>query len=85
VKVSWQITGVRQDAYAKSHPLVVEQQKEARLGGHYIHSELYGAPPEKQIEWARNPQLMKRMKDIQEKQAKITVMVFHSFLVLEIE
>jgi hypothetical protein len=27
VKVSWQITAVRQDSYAKAHPLVVEQQK----------------------------------------------------------
>jgi trimeric autotransporter adhesin len=29
VEVSWQITAVRQDAYAKSHPLVVEQEKPA--------------------------------------------------------
>jgi hypothetical protein len=29
VKVSWQITAVRQDAYAKTHPLVVEQDKPA--------------------------------------------------------
>ena len=27
VKVSWQITAVRRDSYAKAHPLVVEQQK----------------------------------------------------------
>src|SRR5581483_4488123 len=25
VKVSWQVTGVRKDAYAKAHPLPVEQ------------------------------------------------------------
>ncbi|HLW88205.1 MAG TPA: hypothetical protein VKR57_06900, partial [Terriglobales bacterium] len=62
VKVSWQVTSVRQDAYAKAHPLVVEQGKEARLRGFYIHPELYGAPPEKQIEWARHPQLMKHQQ-----------------------
>jgi trimeric autotransporter adhesin len=62
VEVSWQVTGVRQDAFAKSHPLVVEQQKEARLRGYYIHPELYGAPAEKQIEWARHPQMMKRLR-----------------------
>jgi len=33
VKVSWQVTAVRQDAYAKAHPLVVEQQKDDRLQG----------------------------------------------------
>jgi hypothetical protein len=40
---------VRQDPYAKANPLVVEQEKDARLRGFYIHPELYGAPPEKQI------------------------------------
>ena len=62
VEVSWQITGVRQDAFAKAHPLVVEEKKDARLQGFYIHPELYGAPEEKQIEWARHPQMMKQMK-----------------------
>jgi hypothetical protein len=68
VEVSWQITGVRQDAYAKAHPLVVEEQKEARLRGFYTHPELYGAPPEKQIEWARHPELMKRMQETRARQ-----------------
>ena len=27
VKVSWQVTGIRQDAFAKAHPLAVEQEK----------------------------------------------------------
>lgn len=65
VKVSWQVTGVRQDAFAKAHPLVVEQQKDARVRGFYIHPELYGAPQERQIEWARHPGLMTQMKEKQ--------------------
>jgi hypothetical protein len=69
VKVSWLVTGVRQDAYAKSHPLVVEQEKDARLRGFYIHPDLYGAPEEKQIEWARHPQMMKQMKETSSNQA----------------
>jgi hypothetical protein len=68
VEVSWQVTGLRQDAYAKAHPLVVEQEKEARLRGFYVHPELYGAPAEKQIEWARHPQMMKKIKEMQAKQ-----------------
>ena len=71
VEVSWQVTGVRQDAYAKAHPLGVEQEKEARLRGYYIHPELYGAPPEKQIEWARHPQAMKQMKEKRAKQLAV--------------
>ena len=68
VKVSWQVTGVRQDAFAKAHPLVVEEEKEARLKGFYIHPELYGAPEEKQIEWARHPQIMKKIKETRARQ-----------------
>jgi len=68
VKVSWQITGVRQDAYAKTHPLVVEQEKPARERGYYIHPELYGQPAEKQTEWGRHPQQMQHMKQVREQQ-----------------
>jgi hypothetical protein len=41
---------------------VVEEEKDARLKGFYIHPDLYGAPQEKQIEWARHPEMMKQMK-----------------------
>jgi hypothetical protein len=68
VKVSWQVTGVRQDAYAKAHPLVVEQEKLTRMRGFYIRPELYGAPPEKQIEWARHPHMMQKIKEAQARQ-----------------
>jgi hypothetical protein len=64
VEVSWQITGVRQDAYAKAHPLVVEQAKDARERGHYIHPELYGAPEEQSIDWARHPAMMQKMQEM---------------------
>jgi hypothetical protein len=62
VEVSWQITAVRQDAYAKAHPLVVEEMKPAREVGFYQHPELFGQPKEKQTEWGRNPKGMQRME-----------------------
>jgi hypothetical protein len=68
VEVSWQVTGVRQDVYAKANPLVVEQEKSNRERGYYIHPELYGAPEEKGIEWARNPRWMQQAKDQRTKQ-----------------
>jgi trimeric autotransporter adhesin len=68
MKVSWQVTGVRQDAFAKAHPLEVEVDKPGSERGFYIHPELYGAPEEKGMEWARNPQLMKQRKEMREKQ-----------------
>jgi hypothetical protein len=42
MKVSWQVTGVRQDAYTKMHPLVVESAKEGEDRGLYIHPEAFG-------------------------------------------
>jgi hypothetical protein len=70
MKVSWQVTGVRQDAWEKAHPMAVEMAKPPNERGYYINPDLFGEPPEKAIDWARHPQLMKRMKDTQEKQVK---------------
>src|SRR5271157_4626983 len=36
VKVSWQVTGIRQDPWANAHRIPVEEQKDARDRGHYI-------------------------------------------------
>jgi hypothetical protein len=46
VKVSWQVTGVRQDAYAVAHPLQVEVDKQGDERGKFLHPELFGMPPE---------------------------------------
>ncbi len=62
VEVSWQVTGVRHDAYAMANPLVVEEEKDARVRGFFIHPELYGARPERQIQWARHPRIMKKVQ-----------------------
>jgi hypothetical protein len=40
VKVSWQVTGIRHDAYANAHRVQVEEQKPPREQGHYLHPEL---------------------------------------------
>lgn len=48
-KVSWQVTGVRQDAYAKAHRINVEEEKPAQERGHYLHPELFGATEKEAI------------------------------------
>jgi len=68
VEISWQVTGIRQDAWANAHRVPVEAPKLGREAGHYLHPELYGAPEEASIEWARHPEMMKRMKEMREKQ-----------------
>ena len=62
MKVSWQVTGIRQDAYAKAHPLQVEVDKPEKERGYYIHPELYGQPKEKGVEWAHHPQQMRQLE-----------------------
>jgi len=69
VKVSWQVTGIRQDAWANAHRIPVEEEKNARERGHYIHPELYGASEEAGIQWALHPEMMKRMKEMRQEQS----------------
>jgi hypothetical protein len=44
VKVSWQVTGIRQDAFANAHRIQTEVEKAPADRGHYLHPELFGAP-----------------------------------------
>jgi len=63
VKVSWQVTGIRQDAWANAHRIPVEQEKPQLERGFYLHPELFGAPEEKGVLWARDPKVMKQWKE----------------------
>jgi hypothetical protein len=42
VKVSWQVTGIRHDAYANAHRIPVTEQKPSSEQGTYLHPDLYG-------------------------------------------
>ncbi len=44
VEVSWQVTGIRQDAFANAHRIPVETEKAPADRGHYLYPELVGAP-----------------------------------------
>jgi hypothetical protein len=69
IEVSWQITGIRQDAWANAHRIPVEQDKPERERGYYLHPSLFNQPEEKGVEWARNPRLMRQLKEKREKAA----------------
>jgi len=47
VKVSWQVTGIRQDPWAEANRIVVEEEKPAEEQGTYLHPEAYGLPESK--------------------------------------
>ncbi len=70
VEVSWQVTGIRQDAWANAHRIPVEQAKSDEERGHYLHPELFNQPEEKSVEWARHPELMQQMKEAREQMNK---------------
>jgi hypothetical protein len=44
VEVSWQITGIRHDAYANVYRIAVEEDKTAQEQGYYLHREVFGQP-----------------------------------------
>jgi len=67
VKVSWQVTGIRQDAWANKNRIPVEEPKPDRERGYYIHPKLYEQPEERNVEWARRPELMNRVGMMKQK------------------
>ncbi len=42
IEVSWQVTGIRNDAYARNNPLEVEVEKEKEKRGTYLHPKAFG-------------------------------------------
>lgn len=55
MKVSWQVTGIRHDAYADAHRIPVEQNKPADERGTYIHPELFGKPASSGLDRKERP------------------------------
>jgi hypothetical protein len=62
VKVSWQVTGIRQDAWANKNRIKVEEDKSEKERGHYLHPEALGKAEERGVEWANRPELMREIK-----------------------
>jgi hypothetical protein len=60
MKVSWMVTGIRQDVWANAHRIPVEEAKPAQERGYYLHPELYGQPPQKSTAWVQHPEVMKK-------------------------
>jgi hypothetical protein len=63
LEVSWQVTGIRRDAWADKYRIKVEEEKPERDRGFYLHPELFNQSEEKSVEWARSPEMMKQVKE----------------------
>ena len=57
VKVSWQVTGIRNDPYARDKRLPVEKLKRTDEIGKYIYPEGYGKGPESLLDILKPTQL----------------------------
>ncbi|MEW6207715.1 MAG: hypothetical protein AB1631_05065 [Acidobacteriota bacterium] len=60
VEVSWQVTGVRQDGWAKKNRIQVEVEKSERERGYYLHPEAFDQPAERGVEWERQARRKKQ-------------------------
>ncbi len=55
LKVSWQVTGIRQDPWANDHRIAVEEDKSPEERGKYLHPESYGLPDTMGVDYDRMP------------------------------
>jgi hypothetical protein len=55
-RVSWQVTGIRQDAWANANRIAVEQDKPEAERGLYLHPEVIGLPDELSVTRLRSPE-----------------------------
>ena len=60
MKVCWQVTGIRNDAWAQAHPFQAEEEKPDAEKGHYLHPRLFGHDLAKSVHWQRHQDTVKR-------------------------
>jgi hypothetical protein len=62
MKVSWQVTGIRQDAWANKNRIRVEEVKPEKERGYFLHPEVFGQSEERGIWWAQQPDTLRQIK-----------------------
>lgn len=55
MRVSWQVTGIRQDAFAKAHPIIPEVNKSGNERGYFLHPAELGKPIAKSLVELKGP------------------------------
>lgn len=57
VKLSWQVTGIRQDAYANAHRIPIEEDKLEPERGTYLHPTEHGRPAAAGVDYDRTQRM----------------------------
>jgi len=60
LEVSWQVTGIRKDAWAEKNRIPVEEEKTGDERGRYLHPDAFGQPKEQGIGWIHKPKVPTR-------------------------
>ncbi|NQT26266.1 hypothetical protein HQ585_12990 [candidate division KSB1 bacterium] len=64
LKVSWQVTGIRQDAFANANRIKVELEKSVDERGKYLHTDAMGLPESASLDYNRNMKMVESHKSI---------------------
>jgi hypothetical protein len=62
VEVSWQVTGIRQDAWANDNRIRVEEEKSEKERGLYLHPEAFKQSEEKSVLTVQFPERARELK-----------------------
>ena len=73
MKVSWQVTGIRKDAYAEAHRIPVEEEKAGKEKGKYLHPTEHGAPASLGMHYEEQQKMAAEREKMKEEQAKMEV------------
>jgi len=71
VEVSWQVTGIRKDAWARTHPMAVELTKSPGERGKYLNPDAYGLARDKAMyaDPDQSPEAQAKIKSYEESKA----------------
>jgi hypothetical protein len=64
VEVSWQVTGIRKDAFADKYRIPVEQIRNEAERGYLLHPDAFNQPEERGVAWARNGAAMRQIQEM---------------------
>ncbi|MCZ7558574.1 MAG: hypothetical protein M5R41_19475 [Bacteroidia bacterium] len=70
LEVSWQLSGVRQDAWARKNPLIPVMDKPASERGSYLHPEAWDQPESRGIGYEENERIRERLATEAERRGK---------------
>jgi hypothetical protein len=70
-KVSWQVTGVRRDAWAEVNRVEVEKETLEAESGRYLHLQLYGQSEEEESAFQARYRLPVQVVDLQQKSEEV--------------